>query len=42
MLSDEVKTTLLFERYFLIFVKLFVEAVQIFVTIILDFKLFVP
>ena len=42
MLSDEVKKTFLFERYFWIFVKLFVEVVLILVVIILNFKSLYP
>ena len=42
MLSDEVKKTFLFERYFWIFVKLFVEVVLILVVIILIFKSLYP
>ena len=38
LLSDEVKTSLFFKRYFWIFVKLFVEVVLILVAIILNFK----
>lgn len=42
LLSDEVKKTFLFERYFWIFVKLFVEVVLILVVIILNFKSLYP
>ena len=42
MLSDEVKKTFLFERYFWIFVKLFVEVVLILVAMILNFKSLYP